>query len=627
MKTHLLSLVVLLAHAPTRLHAGCCEHLTPAAALRGADVVGDYRIVSSEPVADPGGRIATRFTAELNQGLKGDAPARLVFQTPGGRRGAITEVSSLGLDLVAGDDCILHLRRAAEGGGWEVIPFQSFRNRGTPAEKQAFRNYFKNGARGRLPKPAGKTVLQENSGVPGSRLTATGYFQNASGVPYRHTTCDSGMPIPCLVDIDPTKLPAGTDAAGALAIVQAALDAWSAVSSLRFRIEATTSFGVASKNINTPDGKLRLQLHDNFNAIPSTSTLGIGGSTISGPAHIATPGSGATIAGRTFLLLTQGYVVLNHRSTSMTDPLVFAEVLTHEIGHALGLVHSSGDPSEPEPMLQDATMYYASHADGRGADIRTYDEDRIRFGYPLDTPPYSTHRILRAVIATSGNPKPANADPAGVGVDRITVSAGDLQGSPVSVNLLSGSEFALEGNIIRYTAPSNYSEVLNLSETDIAAGQYYHQALFTVSDGVNQSAIYTFNITGFHRDSFTSDGLPNSWLQTHFGDMTVGPVGSARHPLSDPDGDGLDNRTERYLGTSPVDPKSGPAKMTFDAATGTLTLNPLRFAPYAIEASSSLGSWNTRSLVASASSPATVTIPVTADTAQPRMFYRARLVP
>jgi len=626
MKIHPAALAALLLHTPTGLRAGCCEHLPPATILRNTDAAGDYRILAVESVLDRVGRIATRFTAELNQTLKGEAPAKVSFQTPGGHRGNTIEVSSLGLDLVAGDDCILHLRREADGS-WTPLPFQSFRNHGTAIEKRSLRTYFKNGARGRMPKPAGTRSIQQNSGIPGSRLTATGYFQSPAGVPYRHITCDSGLPIPCLVDIDPSKLPAGTDAAEALAIVQAALDAWSEVSSLKFRIEASTTFGVASKDITTPDGKLRLQLHDHFNAIPSTSTLGIGGSTISGPAHIATPGSGATIAGRTFLLLTQGYVVLNHRSTSMADPLVFAEVLTHEIGHALGLVHSSGNPSEPEPLLKDATMYYASHTDGRGADIRAYDEDRIRFGYPLDTPPYSTHRILRAVIAGSGNPKPANAAPAGVGVDRITVSAGDLQGSPVTVNLLSGPEFALEGTTLRYTAPGNYNDFVNLQDADIARGEYYHQALFTISDGINQSAIYTFNITGFHRDTIASDGLPNSWLETHFGDMTAGPVGSARHPLSDPDGDGLDNRTERYLGTSPVDPRSGPAQMTFDAATGTLTLNPVRFAPYAIEASTSLGSWNTRSLVASSGSPATVNVPVTADAAQPRMFYRARLTP
>jgi hypothetical protein len=624
MKFHPIVVTGLLLSIPSLLRAGCCERHEAADAFKLASAIGDYRILSAETIAGPGGTLYTRFTASLNQVLKGDAPAQLVFTLPGGRLGALTEVSSLGLDLSAGDDCIFHLRREADGS-WTPKPFQSHRNRGTLAEKKALRDFFRDGARGRMPKPATEVVSQENSGVPGSRLTPTGYFENASGVPCRFITCDSGVPIPCLVDIDPTKLPAGTDATEALGIVQDALDAWSEVSSLKFQIEGTVSFGNRANNIAASDGKLRIQLHDTFNAIPSTDTLGIGGVGITG-----TAGSGATIAGRTFLKLTRGYVVLNHRSTSMANPLNFAEVLTHEIGHALGLTHSSGVSTETEPVLKDATMYYAAHQDGRGADVRLYDEDRIRFGYPLNTPPFSTDRILRAVIASTGNPKAPNADPAGVGVDRITVTGGDLQGTPVTVSLVAGTDpamFTLSGNTILYTSPGNYSDILNLAPEDIAAGNYYHQALFTLSDGVNLSAAYSFNITGFHRDSAPADGLPGSWLQTYFGLQNVGALGSAHHPLSDPDKDGLDNRTERYLGTSPIDPNSGPAKMTFNPQTRTLTLHPVRFAPYVIEASANLGTWSTRTTVTTFSPPAGMSIPVTGDAAQPRMFYRARVAP
>jgi len=624
MKFHPIAVTGLLLSFPSLLRAGCCERHEAAEVFKSARAIGDYRILSAETFAGPGGNLFTRFTASLNQALKGDAPARLGFTLPGGRLGALTEISSLGLDLSAGDDCIFHLRQEADGF-WTPQPFRSHRNRGTLAEKKALRDFFRGGARGRMPKPATEVVAQENSGVPGSRLTPTGYFENASGVPCRFITCDSGLPIPCLVDIDPTKLPAGTDATEALAIVQDALDAWSEVSSLKFQIEGTVIFGSRADTIAASDGKLRIQLHDTFNAIPSIDTLGIGGVGITG-----TAGSGATIAGRTFLKLTRGYVVLNHRATSMADPLNFAEVLTHEIGHALGLAHSSGVSTETDPVLKDATMFYMSHQDGRGADVRLYDEDRIRFGYPLNTPPFSTDRVLRAVIASSGNPKAPNAAPVGVGVDRITVTGGDLQGTPVTVSLAAGTDpamFKLSGNTILYTSPGNYSDILNLAPEDVAAGAYYHQALFTLSDGVNLSATYSFNITGFHRDSAPADGLPGSWLQTYFGLQTVGAVGSAHHPLSDPDKDGLDNRTERYLGTSPIDPKSGPAKLSFNRATRTLTLDPVRFAPYVIEACGNLGLWKTRTTVTTFSPPAGITIPMTGDAAQPQMFYRARLVP
>ena len=131
---------------------------------------------------------------------------------------------------------------------------------------------------------------QANSGVPNSRITTTGYMEY-QGTPSRFVNCDDGTPISCLVDIDPTKLPPGTTPAAALQIVQNALNAWSAVSSVKFKIEGISSFGVGADTITTADTKLRIQLHDHFNRISALNTLGIGGGGFS-----IDLGSGATIA-------------------------------------------------------------------------------------------------------------------------------------------------------------------------------------------------------------------------------------------------------------------------------------------------------------------------------------------
>lgn len=66
------------------------------------------------------------------------------------------------------------------------------------------------------------------------------------------------------------------------------------------------------------------------------------------------------------------------------DHLQLQEIMTHEMGHGLGLLHSwdATFPGPPTATDQVATMYWVAHLDGRGASLRQDDINGIAFIYP-----------------------------------------------------------------------------------------------------------------------------------------------------------------------------------------------------------------------------------------------------
>jgi hypothetical protein len=96
------------------------------------------------------------------------------------------------------------------------------------------------------------------------------------------------------------------------------------------------------------------------------------------------PGQTRVVNGTTFTRIVQGYLSLNpYAACYFGDHCNLQEVLTHEMGHTLGMGHS-WDPAfggSPTAEEQAATMYYQAHYDGRCASLKGDDMNGIRFIY------------------------------------------------------------------------------------------------------------------------------------------------------------------------------------------------------------------------------------------------------
>jgi hypothetical protein len=76
------------------------------------------------------------------------------------------------------------------------------------------------------------------------------------------------------------------------------------------------------------------------------------------------------VNGQRFFRISEGNVTVNRgfgRCPFWTRSNL-SEVLTHEIGHTIGIGHSAESESA-SPELRDATMYFQAHFDGRGASL------------------------------------------------------------------------------------------------------------------------------------------------------------------------------------------------------------------------------------------------------------------
>ena len=461
------------------------------------------------------------------------------------------------------------------------------------------------------------TVLTANSTTTSS---TAGLTVDANGIPVRFIEPDAGRTIPYLVDAD--ALPASITQEQALQAVRNALAAWSAVSSVQFRFEGVQSFGQSAANVGVYDGRLRIQLHDLYGAVGSDGVLGIGGVawTNGGTPFSTTGGTGARVVAQEFHRIRRSYVVLAHTQPWMQVLSTFEEVLCHEIGHSLGLDHSSNLSTETDAAKRDAIMYYLVHADGRGARLGTYDIAVIPLVHPANTPPWLPERTMTVLTGP--------AAPSFAGANTITLAGYDLQTAAAALTWTStgatanGGTFALGTTTLGYTPSAYWAD----TSVDPAGGSYYDIIYLRASDGVNASAWTQVRVVGFAPDTYPTggDGLPDAWMVANFGNADPG-AGTGRGPADDPDGDGLTNLQEYQLGTNPLSANSRFAITSFSLAQLQWAAKPGEL--YVVEKSDDLVTWTPLIPTVTLATSTTGTAANFIDTTKPRQFYRVRRTP
>lgn len=182
--------------------------------------------------------------------------------------------------------------------------------------------------------------------------------------------------------LDPDGFP-GLGSSGQTEL-EAALAAWNNEPQTPIRYEYRGTSGV-QLGFKTFDGQNVVLFEDpNDDVEGSFSCPGGGTLAVGGPWYSTS--TTAVFNGRTYIRIQGADIVLNdgvecYFSRPSAGRSAASELFAHELGHTLGLAHSSENDNETNPTLRDALMYYHLHSDGRGASLRSDDLAAIRALY------------------------------------------------------------------------------------------------------------------------------------------------------------------------------------------------------------------------------------------------------
>lgn len=354
-----------------------------------APAIVSARVVEVEP-STLGDRPATDYIIELDRVLKGDVPgSTLVVRVPGGVRPDGVGLKIWGApELAVGESALLFLAPGSDGtfrilhlmlGAFhravvqgrslalrDLSEAQEVRPDGVgPAQDEVrdfdrFADWIADRAAGILRER--DYLVSGGTGQPRSAIEAFTLMKDEDNIPIRWFEFDDGRSIAWRVH-NGGQPGLGLDAS--IGAFNVALQAWNndGGSNIRYTYAGTTTAG---NGFGRGDDVNTILFEDPGDASSEGSfDCGSGGVlAVGGPWYYL---STRTYGGRSYHPATEADIVTNDGTSCFfaNNPRAAEEVFAHELGHTLGLGHSS---------TRDALMYARAHDDNRGA--RLHADDR-----------------------------------------------------------------------------------------------------------------------------------------------------------------------------------------------------------------------------------------------------------
>jgi hypothetical protein len=347
-------------------------------------VTGTVTASASRRLAD--GRVVTETTVVVDRVFKGAVHGmHVTVTTPGGRVDDVDVVVYGAPSFAIDETVLLYLQHDAGGGArTTALALGAYRLTTSVAGTVIATEMAPTRQTRRLEDVAAAVQALGDPGSPvgGADTTdpVSAPFTLLGTPPGRWFEADSGTPVRLgMGNSDTTLGPLVSNG-----VVDAAMAAWTDVATASIVLQRGTASATGpSIASGTCDNRSVMQFNDPADEIgPLTNCAGVlavGG--------FCTKTGGGTVNGQQFSRIGEGDLTVAKGLANCIGRTGFEEVVTHEIGHVIGIGHSSEDQSEPDPTLRDATMYFLAHLDGRGASIRADDVAAVTFIYPITDNP------------------------------------------------------------------------------------------------------------------------------------------------------------------------------------------------------------------------------------------------